>query len=340
MKPKKKVENQNLSKAKKSKLPPTQELRDLFLEAASSMEGLASDIRHRDAQGGAGGLVELDPNLPCLILPDLHARPAVLEALMETQAPFEEQDLDVRSGLEQGLLQVVMLGDGPHSEGRTGAERWQKAFQEYLHGWSKDEAMRLEMGLAFRAMELVARAIIDFPDRFFFLKGNHDNIMNKEGGGDHGFYKFAEEGAMAKDWTEKVMGPEFLCAYAGFERAFPLMARGGGFLACHAEPAFPMTEEEVINARERPLIIEGLTWTDNEASAPEAVEETLKAFLPEGSRPGLIFGGHRPVADRFKLRAGGRYVQIHEVGRMQAAWVLPGKPFDPISGIIDLGRPE
>lgn len=320
-------------------LPPADDLLGLFLRAAVSMERLDPQIRPKTADGHAGGLIELDPRTPCLILPDLHARPQVLDALVETLPPIDGQDgsLTVRTALEEGLLQVVMLGDGPHSEGQAGATRWKLAYLEYLGGWKTDASMAEEMRLAFSAMEKVARLLLDYPERFFFLKGNHDNIKNREGGGDHGFGKYAEEGAMAADWTMRVMGRDFINAYEAFERTLPLMARGGGFLACHAEPAFPMTPADVLEGRARGDVVEALTWTDNNAADEVAVVRTLRAFLPESAKPGVIFGGHRPVIDRFNLRSSGLYVQIHDLKRMQGALVWPDRPFDPVGDIIDLG---
>jgi hypothetical protein len=311
---------------------------DVFLRAAKTLLVLGNAVRPRARDGSPGGLVELDPFLPCLVLPDLHARPAVLSALESSIPPMEGQNgtLTARDALAAGTLQVVMLGDGPHSEGKPGAVRWRKALTEYLSGWASDEAMREEMGLAFDAMARVALLIAEFPGRFFFLKGNHDNIRNREGGGDHPFGKFAAEGEMAADWTERFMGEAFMNAYDSFERSLPLMARGGGFLACHAEPAFPLRPEDVIDARLSGDVVEALTWTDNDAAEDGSVEDTLSAFLPEGARPGIILGGHRPSLARFSLRSGGRYVQIHDVERMQAALVRPGMPFDPVSGIFDL----
>jgi hypothetical protein len=84
-------------------------------------------------------------------------------------------------------------------------------------------------------------------------------------------------------------------------------------------------------------VIYALTWTDNGAAGEYAVADTLKAFLPSSAKPGLVFGGHRPVFERYSLRSDGRYVQIHDLSRMQAAFVVPGKPFDPLADIIDLG---
>jgi hypothetical protein len=129
----------------------------------------------------------------------------------------------------------------------------------------------------------------------------------------------------------------FIKAYDEFERALPSWP--GARLPGHPRRAglHPHRSRIVINAPRRPRGGGGLTWTDNDAADPEAVSETLEAHLGPAPCPGVILGGPPPVADRFALRSGGRYVQIHDVLRMQAALLIPWRPFDPVSGIIELG---
>ena len=313
-----------------------------FDAAREAVLGLPAAIRPVRRDGEPGALIELDPGLPCLILPDLHARPAVLDALESWLIPPQtagSEPRTVRDALEAGRIQVVMLGDGPHSEGLAGKERWRAAWLEYQEGWKTDAAMREEMSLAFTAMAHVSRLVAAYPGRFFFLKGNHDNIRNREGEGDHPYGKFASEGEMAADWTFRILGADFFETYAAFEDTLPLMARGGGFLACHAEPAFPLSVEEVVNARLDGDIVEALTWTDIGQAVEGAVEETFRSFFSESVKPGVMIGGHRPSRERFYLRADGRFIQIHNAALMQAAFILPGQPFDPWSGIVSLGEP-
>ena len=324
--------------AMRTSLPEGRELAEVFSEAAGVLENLPVLERPRASDGRAGGLVELDALLPTLILPDLHARPSLLLDLLETTIP--DTGVLVVDGLARQEIQVLMLGDGPHTEGPLAKPRWQKAWEEFQTDWKTSSAMKEEMTLAFNAMEMVARLISVFPGHFFFLKGNHDNILNQDGGGNHSFGKYAYEGLMAFLWTQDFLGEEFLSAYDGFERALPLVARGRGFLATHAEPAFAITVTDAVEARLRPEIIEALTWTANDAADPEAVDSTLAAFVDPADLPGLAFGGHRPVHNRFSLRSEGRFVQIHDVDHHQAALVFPGQSFDPVTGIIDLGKTD
>lgn len=321
--------------AERTLLPDAAHLSPAFQAATQVLENLPVSLRPLASDGRAGGLVEMAPNLPTLILPDLHARPGLLVDLLDTRP--DPDGWTVLELLDQKRIQVLMVGDGPHTEGPDAAPRWRKAWTEFQNGWASATAMTEEMTLAFNAMEIVALMVTSFPGTFLFLKGNHDNILNEEGNGNHPFGKYAYEGQMAYKWTADFLGSDFVFCYDDFERAMPLAARGKGWLATHAEPAFAITPQDAIEARLKPEIIQALTWTANEAAVPDAVPKTLAAFLDPTDKPGVAFGGHRPVKERFALRAGGRFVQIHDLDQRQAALIRPGKAFDPYSDIIALG---
>jgi hypothetical protein len=88
----------------------------------------------------------------------------------------------------------------------------------------------------------------------------------------------------------------------------------------------------VISARDDPEVVSGLTWTDNGEAAPGSVQRMLAHYLGgEEAAGGYYFGGHRPVAGGFELRAEGRYVQIHDPQRFVVARI-------PESGDIRLER--
>ena len=94
--------------------------------------------------------------------------------------------------------------------------------------------MRESLGL----MEMVMECKSAFPGRFHFLKGNHENIANEEGGGNHPFVKFALEGFMVADYMRLLLRRRRSWpATTSFEKELPLLAVGSGFLASHAEPA-------------------------------------------------------------------------------------------------------
>jgi hypothetical protein len=78
-------------------------------------------------------------------------------------------------------------------------------------------------------------------------------------------------------------------------------------------------------------VVSGLTWTDNDQADPRNVASMLEALLGEEAEHGYYFGGHRAVEGRYRLRAGGRFVQIHDPSRFVIACC-------PASGEIDLDR--
>ena len=180
--------------------------------------------------------------------------------------------------------------------------------------------MRESLGVMGMVMELKRC----FPRRFHFLKGNHENITNESGSGNFPFRKFALEGVMTLEYMERFYGEEVVMAYALFEKALPLLAVGRGFLISHAEPGSFYDRESIIAFRRHPEVVSGLTWTDNDQAERGSVQRMLSCHLgeAEGAR-GWYFTGHRPVSGHFRLRAGGRLVQIHDPEAFMIAR-LPG----------------
>ena len=48
------------------------------------------------------------------------------------------------------------------------------------------------------------------------------------------------------------------------------------------------------------------------------------------------FGGHRPVRDRYGVRADGRYIQIHDPDRFVVAWLQPEREIEPDRDVCEL----
>jgi hypothetical protein len=310
--------------------PPAEGYAALADAATAVLAGEPAYLRPADQRGVPGGLVRLDPGLPAIIVPDLHARTGFLLSLVESPLPGGGT---VRDALAAGQLQILCLGDGFHAEARA-IDRWKLALEEYEGGYRQHTAMDQEMAESMALMEMVMLAKLAFPRHFHFLKGNHENVLNEEGGGNHPFRKFALEGDMVLTWLKKFYGDDFLGRYAAFERALPLFAAGGRFLASHAEPEKPYTEAEIINARSLPGVVEGLTWTDNGAAEPGAVTTLLSRFLPAIERP-RFFTGHRVVPNLYRERSGGAHLQIHNPKKYVVAWVMPDRDVEPS---IDIGE--
>ncbi|WP_052078607.1 metallophosphoesterase [Spirochaeta lutea] len=292
----------------------------------------AEDYRPRDSRGESGGLVELDRELPTLIVPDIHGRYGLVLALLglelDGRGPVLEQ-------IHAGQLQLVCLGDYVHAEGRA-SRRWQLALDEFIGGFKRHANMDAEMRENLVTVAVLLTLKIAFPRSVHLLKGNHENILNENGRGNLPFGKYAYEGAMVLEWMQQFYAPEVLASFARVEHGYPLLARGRGFLISHAEPREFFSPREVIDYRDNHSLILGLTWTDNGRAREDSVSRMLEEYLPSDELPGWYFGGHRPVAEDFALRAGGRFVQFHNPGRRQIIRVHAGGVFDAHKDIITL----
>jgi len=311
------------------KLPPPV---DSYLKVLDNVNGILESedplIRPPDIRGLPGGLIILRQNIPTIIVPDLHARQDLFLSLLLWK---ENEGASVLEKLEHGKIQIVCAGDGFHAEGRA-ADRWAFSFEEYTEGYKEHTSMDMEMRESLGVMEMVMEVKSSFPSFFHFLKGNHENITNEEGNGNHSFRKYSYEGEMVVYYIEKFYGQEFLSNYYRFEKNLPLFAVGRNFLVSHAEPSRFLEKEEIINYRTTPDLVEALTWTSNGEAEEGSVKQMIEYYLdPEEWEKGYYFGGHRPVRGKYNLRAEGKYVQIHNPDRFTLVLINE-------TGNIDLER--
>ena len=294
-------------------------------------------IRPLDRSGEPGGVVELAKDLPTVLLPDIHARPGLMWAALNYVLPDSATILEA---VLSGSIQFVCLGDYFHGEGRV-RQRWRRARAEFSNGFISHAAMDEEMTESLAVLMMIATLKSVAPARFHLLKGNHENIANESGGGNRPFGKYAYEGAMVLEYVRLVYNDELIARIHEFEKRLPLLAIGRHYLISHAEPARFFPRDEVIEYRNRDGVIYGLTWTDNDQAETDAVERMLGGYLDaREARTALYFGGHRPVAGRYSLRAAGRYVQIHNPSRYIMALLAPDRPVELSRDVIELGAPE
>ncbi|MBN2051694.1 MAG: metallophosphoesterase [Spirochaetales bacterium] len=305
------------------------ELKTQLQECMDIFTRLPAKIRPADFRGLPGGLVRLRRSVPTLILPDLHGRRRLLFDALTQSVMNEESFLDL---LEIGSGNVVCVGDAFHGEAPV-KERWSDAYDEFLDGFKHREAMDQEMTDNLRLLQMILLLTIHYPENFFFLKGNHENIANELGEGNYPFRKFVNEGEMVKYWSTLFLGQECFEVLYGYEKRLPLVAEGDGFLVTHAEPSRVFSVEEIIDAYKDDDVIYGLTWTDNDVSEPGSVAGTLESFFP-GEESTICFGGHRPTGGLYALRAEGRYIQINNPVNHIAAVVSRGGEFDPDEQIV------
>jgi hypothetical protein len=304
--------------------------REAYLETLwAVLEVLGTEpegTRPADPEWRPGGLVLLDRGLPTIVVPDLHARMDFFLSVLAYEAEKGRKAIEL---LAEGRLQIVCLGDGVHSEGRA-ARRWQTALDEFHEEYRVHDSMDEEMRESLGVMGMVMEVKRSFPGRFHFLKGNHENITNEMGGGNLPFRKYALEGLMTLDYMERFYGEEMVKAYALFEKELPLLAAGRGFLISHAEPGSFFDRKSLVAYRRHPEVVSGLTWTDNDEAQGGSVQRMLAHYLgeEEGAR-GYYFTGHRPVSGRYRLRAAGRLVQIHDPEKFMIAHLPVSSEIDP-----------
>lgn len=288
------------------------------------------DIRPVDNNGMPGGLIFLKKDIPTIITPDLHARINYLITLLFHKFPDGVSVLDM---LSADKLQIVCVGDGFHSE--THPLRWKDALKEFENGFAKHKNMDDEMRDSMGVMEIVMELKCSFPDNFHFLKGNHENVANERGEGNFPFRKYAYEGAMVLEYFKKFYSEEILESYYNFEKKLPLFAVGVNFLISHAEPLTFYDKDTIINYRDNWDVVQGLTWTDNDAAEEGSVQEMLNHFIDEKYYDSsYYFGGHRPIKELFAFRADGRYIQLHNTKKY--ILTLISDDFDPEKDISEL----
>ena len=298
----------------------------------TAQDCISEGIRPRNAAGRGGGLIFLNREIPLIVVPDLHARKDFIHSLMTT----EFGPGTVLEALEERRLQILCVGDGFHSEKR-GWKRWQNSLTEYTSGFRKHKNMDREMSESLGLMQMIMLLQTAFPDVFFFLKGNHENILNEEGNGNHPFGKFVYEGEMVKAWVERFLGEEFLYAYADYESRLPFVALGENLLISHAEPADFYSPEQIIEIDSDDSVKLGLTWTANDQAREGSVEETLEYYTRRFGREfSHYIGGHRTIHEIFRLRANGRFIQIHNPDHHIILYTDQQEIIDPRVNIVDL----
>ncbi|MBI4878866.1 MAG: metallophosphoesterase [Planctomycetes bacterium] len=153
-----------------------------------------------------------------ILVGDLHARADNLLSILGSNAFFR--------GLEQGAAAMILLGDAVHPE-------------------EEDALARMDSSVLM--MDLVFALKLRFPERFFYVVGNHDSFSPE----------IAKAGVrQSLLWSEHVRaarGSEYHEELARFYSLCPLIACSKDFIACHGgAPRAEMTRELLIGAREPP----------------------------------------------------------------------------------------
>ena len=316
-----------------NKLPSNEYLFSLLKKVNDVLLSEDDTYRPKTEDGMLGGFLSFGDDLPTILVPDLHARYNFLKKLFNYKK-IPNQNSSVYELIKQNKLRVICLGDGLHSEKR-GKERWLKAYEEYSNGKILNKYICKEMAEGLHLMCLVMQTKCEFPRNFHFLKGNHENILNETSDGNYSFFKFASEGEMCFDFMVNYYGVETTELYSDFENNLPLFVKGKSFLASHAEPAFYMNKNQLVNSMKDGQIIKALTWTRNGDVEDFPAVQMLDEFLPNFPNS-LYFAGHRPVYEKYELRENNRFVQIHNPEKMNVVYIDPNRNFNFETDFISL----
>lgn len=300
------------------------------------------------------GLIQL-PDLPTIILPDLHARRALLIAVLQAQltdGPYAGRQ--VFELLQQGLLNVMCIGDIVHSEERA-------AWVINLDGdWTTellDKEMVRSLGMGAMVMYLKAH----YPAHFHCLRGNHDDMAGELTADFRKFVglKFDEqneplivdgrpvltgdkgESKLVREWVLKRegWGQPFLDAWANFERALPLLAQGSYYVISHTVPQIPLTAAEIRDPhRTREIALE---LTSRRGTNADAINDTL-AQLGMQDTTQRWFYGHSPVppdtnGGKYAEDLDGLLVRLNSPTQHVFAYVPAshdGRRFDPTQDVF------
>lgn len=306
------------------------------------LENENTDYRESFPAGKPGGLLDFTKrNLPLVIVPDIHARADFLMNILSFVPPkdfLDDSKLNLYEAIETGKVRMVCVGDILHSELR-GIKRWERANLEFSEGIFDGKAMRQEMKEGLASLCMIMECKTAFPEVFHCLKGNHENIMNKSGGGDFPFRKFADEGQMVKTFMQTVYGDDILMLISYFERNLPLAAVFDGCVISHAEPRRALSRKELVCGMGNADVVSSLTWTENNSAANGSVAAMLSMLTGRADINSLrYFGGHRPVKGNYALRQNNLYVQIHNPTLQNITLVYENKIFNPETDIVSVEK--
>jgi len=306
---------------------------DVIKKINAVLENEDDEIRPRCPSGFPGGIIYLKHNIPTIIVPDIHAR---MDFFLNILLYQDSEGITTLQKLDLNKIQIVCVGDGLHSEKRS-AKRWNDSFSEFTDDYSRHTNIDEEMKEGFGVMEMIMGVKTAFPLNFHFLKGNHENISNEEGEGNHPFIKFSYEGPMVAYYVKKFYGEDFLNHYYSFEKNLPIFAVGKNFLISHSEPQRFYDTEEIIDYKNHPEVIEGLTWTDDDNAMDGSVLQMITKYLPpEMQEKSYYFGGHRPIFDLYQSRAEGKYIKIHNPNKFIIAYIKENEDINLDEDIFEI----
>jgi len=183
-------------------------------------------FRSPDRLDNPGALLKLPPEVTPILVADLHGKVDNLLRILSANGYVE--------AMARGDAAMILLGDAVHPEEPT-------------------ELM--EMDSSILIMDLIFKLKLRFPERFFFLIGNHDSYSAEvmKGG--------VPQGLLWRQAITRARGETYRDALQSFYQSTALVAYSEAFIACHASPPRgSYTRESLIAARQEPNRVHQITW--------------------------------------------------------------------------------
>ncbi len=209
------------------------------------------------------GLVQL-LDLPTIIIPDIHARRAMLIDIFRNPIPEGPYvGRKVFELLQKGLVNVCCVGDIVHSEVRT----------DWVINENGDwtiELLEKEMVRSLGSAAMVMYLKMQYPQHFNCLRGNHDDMVGELAKG---------ESMIVRDWIltrGDGWGQTFLDLWGQFDKALPIFAKGEYYAISHTPPQRALEETEIRDKTRLPSVT--LELTSRRGENREAIILTLYNF--------------------------------------------------------------
>ncbi len=182
-------------------------------------------FRAKDANGVAGGLLELPSHLTPIVIGDLHANMDNLLKILCENAFMQ--------ALDKGTGALVFLGDLVHQD----AEPFD------------------DMDSSVVMMDFLFTLKLRFPRGVFFLRGNHDSFSPEV------TKNLVPQAVLWRKKLEQVRGREYCEQMTRFYDLSPVVALSEDFVACHAGPPMnKINRDKLINIRSFPDLLHELMW--------------------------------------------------------------------------------
>jgi hypothetical protein len=301
---------------------PRGEALDLLERVNALME--REPYRLRTDDGRPGGLLRLPGRPVPIFVGDLHACIDNLLVIL-TQNGFLE-------GLIDGSAALIIVGDAVHPDTPG-------------HEEEMDQSMLL--------MDLIFRLKLRFPERVFYLRGNHDDFAEdiSKGG--------VPQGLLWEKALHDQRGPRYRDAMQRLYDLLPYVIVSSRYIACHAgAPTMKASRKDLVHVRDKPKLEHQLTHlrlrkpNSPTGYGPADVRRLRRRLGVEPDTPFVV--GHTPLSpdETLWLNAGGienHYVLFganpHQVGvitRPRSKLVpltYPSEPLLPVyNRLIRTGR--